>query len=164
MATPNDSRQETRPPTIEDLIQLCRHLNEEGAKYILIGGFAMLHHGLTRATEDIDLLIDPDPRNVEKIKKALLFLPDKASQEINTDDMQKYTVVRVADEIVVDLLSKACEVTYHEAAKKAEKIDLQGVVIPVANLNTMIKTKQGIRPRDKEDLKFLLLLKNEMQR
>lgn len=161
MEAQDDDRKETRPPTIDDLIRLCKHLNEEGVRYILIGGFAMIHHGLPRATEDIDLLVDSDPKNVEKIKKALLFLPDKASLDINRDDIEKYSVVRIADEFVVDLLSRACDVTYSEAIGGVEKIDLQGVVIPVANLDTMIKTKQGIRSRDKEDLNFLRLIKKE---
>lgn len=161
MEIPNDPGKKTRPPTVDDLVRLCRHLNREGARYVLIGGFAMIYHGLPRATEDIDLLVDPDPGNVEKIKSALLFLPDKASLEVRPDDVRQYSVVRVADEFVIDLLSKACEVTYQAAVRDVVKAELEGVHIPVAGLDTMIQTKQGVRPRDKEDLAFLLSLKSD---
>jgi hypothetical protein len=46
---------ESRPPTLDDLIELCRRLNEEGAGYVVIGGMAVLQLGFARATEDIDL-------------------------------------------------------------------------------------------------------------
>lgn len=160
MASQNAEGQKSRPPTIDDLVSVCRRLNEAGAKYILIGGFAINYYGLPRATEDIDLLVDPSADNISKIKEALSFLPDNAIKEIAPDDVEKYAVVRVADEIVIDLLKKACEMTYKEAG--VEYFKFKGVNIPIADISTMIKTKQGIRPRDKEDLSFLMsVLKEE---
>ena len=160
MAAQNAEGQTSRPPTIDDLVAVCRRLNEEGTKYILIGGFAMNYFGLPRATEDIDFLVDPSDENIAKIKHALSFLPDNAVREVATDDVQKYEVVRVADEITIDLLKKACEVTYENAG--IERFEFKGVNIPIADINTMIKTKLGIRPKDKEDIAFLKsILENE---
>ena len=160
MASQNAEGQKSRPPTIDDLVSVCRRLNEAGAKYILIGGFAINYYGFPRATEDIDLLVDPSADNILKIKGALSFLPDNAIEEIAPGDVEKYAVVRVADEIVIDLLKKACEMTYKEAG--VEYFKFKGVNIPIADISTMIKTKQGVRPRDKEDLSFLMsVLKEE---
>ena len=102
-----------------------------------------------RATEDIDLLVDPSEDNISKIKSALSFLPDNAVKEVALDDVEKYTVVRVADEVVIDLLKSACDITYEKAG--VEYFEFKGIRIPIADLSTMIQTKQGIRPRDKED-------------
>ena len=55
--------EETRPPSDEDLARLANSLNELGAKYIVIGGFAIIAAGYTRATMDIDLLVDTSPEN-----------------------------------------------------------------------------------------------------
>jgi hypothetical protein len=33
----NDSEKFSRNPTLEDLITLCKHLNEAGVKYVIIG-------------------------------------------------------------------------------------------------------------------------------
>lgn len=146
--------QTSRPPTIDDLVAICRSLNERGVKYVLIGGFAINYYGFPRATEAIDLLVDPSLANVSKIKDALSFLPDNAIKEVEPDDMEKYEVVRVVDEIIIDLLKKACNITYAEAG--IEYFEFKGVQIPIADISTMIKTKQGVRLRDKEDLAFLL--------
>jgi hypothetical protein len=44
----------SRSPEVEDLVALCVALNREGAKYVLIGGFAVILHGWVRATKDIE--------------------------------------------------------------------------------------------------------------
>jgi hypothetical protein len=146
--------QKSRPPTIDDLVAACKRLNEEDVKYVLVGGFAMNYYGFPRATEDIDLLVDPSDDNILKVKNALSFLPDNAVKEVAPDDVKKYEVVRVVDEITIDLLKKACDITYEKAG--IEYFEFKGVRIPIADLATMIKTKKGIRPRDKEDLAFLM--------
>ncbi|MGH7600365.1 MAG: hypothetical protein ACREOI_28770 [bacterium] len=51
-----DARPEfSRGATFDDLIELCRHLNEANAKYVVIGGFAVIHYGYFRGTNDVDL-------------------------------------------------------------------------------------------------------------
>ena len=51
-----------REPQIEDLARICRSLNETGARYLLIGGFAVIARGGARTTKDIHLLVDASPR------------------------------------------------------------------------------------------------------
>ena len=110
---------EVRPPTIDDVRRLCRALDEAQARYVLIGGFAVILHGGERTTKDVDLLVDPAPENVDRLKRALSVLEDDAAKEIDRGDLQRYTVVRVADEIMVDLLGAACGVTWTEASAQA---------------------------------------------
>jgi hypothetical protein len=66
-----------RTPEEDDLIKLCASLNSQGSKYIVIGGMAMNQHGMLRATEDIDLLVESSRENQAKVRKALEVLPDK---------------------------------------------------------------------------------------
>jgi len=47
---------EVRPPTIDDVRRLCRALDEAQARYVLIGGFAVILPGGERTTKDVDLL------------------------------------------------------------------------------------------------------------
>ena len=77
MDDPGD-RTYARAPQLEDVIDLCKKLNEEGARYALIGGFAVAIHGFTRATKDVDLLVDPSAENVAAIRRAMSTLPDNA--------------------------------------------------------------------------------------
>jgi len=64
-------------------------------------------------------------------------------------------VVRVADEVVVDLMGRACGVGYEEAARDAELIERQGVSIPVASPRTLIRLKDTPRPQDALDRAYL---------
>lgn len=150
-----EDRQYSRQPRPEDLVRICRALNNEGARYVLIGGFAVVARGLERPTKDIDLLVDSTPENVERIKRALAVLPDNAAREVGADEVERYDVIRVADEIVVDLMAKACGVTWEDAIGDSEILELDGVEIPIASLETLIRTKQTVRPHDAADREFL---------
>ena len=60
---------ESRIPLPDDLIMICRELNARGAKYMVIGGFAVIQHGFLRNTGDIDVLIEDSPENQIKARK-----------------------------------------------------------------------------------------------
>jgi len=115
-----DDRRYSRAPEFEDLVSLCKALNAENVRYVLIGGFAVILHGFVRATKDIDLLIDASAENIHRLKRAMAQLPDNAIALISDDEVEKYEVVRrIADEIVVDLMRSACGIRYDEAAHDA---------------------------------------------
>lgn len=149
----------SRAPELEDLVELCRQLNESGASYLLIGGFAVILHGFVRGTKDIDLLVDSSRENIEKVKRALCYLPDRAAEEILAEEVERYAVVRVADEIVIDLMAKACGIDYAEAMKSegCQSFELEGVEIPLATKELLIRTKNTIRPSDAMDVEYLRL-------
>ena len=152
---------EVRPPTVEDVRRICRALAGAEARYVLIGGFAVILHGGVRTTKDIDLLVDPAPDNVARLKQALSILEDNAARDIGQDDLERYKVVRVADEVMVDLLSVACGVTWADAQGAAERRDLGGAEVLLADPRTLIRTKQTIRPSDAADRAWLESLLRE---
>jgi hypothetical protein len=39
-----------REPQVEDVVRICRALNDANARYVLIGGFAVIAHGGARTT------------------------------------------------------------------------------------------------------------------
>jgi len=145
----------SRPPEKADLVTLCRALNAHGVRYIVVGGMAVIQQGYIRATEDIDLLLDNSPQNIERVRSALEILPDKAIREMAPDDLENYTVVRVADEIVVDLMLETCGISYDEAQGEIERLEIDGVLIPFANATLLLKMKQTGREKDRLDLLFL---------
>ena len=145
-----------RPPGDSDLVNLCRRLNAENAKYLVIGGFAIIHAGYGRFTEDIDLIIETDLDNEAKVYRALESLPDQAVKELDPGDVAKYTVVRVADEIMVDLMRSACGIDYAEASKDMIIREIEGVPIPFASPRLLWRMKAKThREKDAPDLVFL---------
>ena len=149
------TQKESRPPILADLLRLCSELNRLDAKYIVIGGMAVIQAGFVRATEDIDLLIEEGQQNQERVQQALRILPDQAVRDLRDGDLEKYTVVRIADEVVVDLMRRACGVNYQDALSQIRKVEIQGVTIPFAGPELLWRMKQTGREKGRLDLLFL---------
>src|SRR5207249_4258138 len=62
---------EPRAPEENDVVLLCRRLNELGARYVVVGGFAIILAGLPRTTGDIDLIVATDLENEARVYRAL---------------------------------------------------------------------------------------------
>ena len=153
---------EPRPPLQSDLVGLCSELNKRGARYIVIGGFAVITAGLPRATGAIDLMVAVDPENEAKVFSALSTLPDNAVRELQAGELQRYNVIRVADEIIVDLMRSAGGIEYDEAVKEVVEREIQGVRIPFASPRLLWRMKVVThREKDAGDLVFLRYWFNE---
>jgi hypothetical protein len=157
MDDPGD-RGYSRAPELDDLLRVCESLNRHRASYILIGGFAVILHGFVRGTKDIDLLIDSSYENVVRVKQALSILADNAVSLVSDDDIRRYTVVRVADEIVIDLLERACGIDFATAKDEIDVFTIRGVEIPVAGKELLIRMKDTVRPSDHTDVAYLRML------
>jgi hypothetical protein len=57
-----------------NLRALLEALNEHGVHFVVIGGVAVGAHGFVRGTEDLDLVPDPDPANLQRLTQALKAL------------------------------------------------------------------------------------------
>lgn len=55
-------------PDFEDLLKL---LHKHDVRYLVIGGLAFIYHARPRYTKNMDLWIEPSPRNVERANRAL---------------------------------------------------------------------------------------------
>ena len=145
----------TRVPDGADLVALARELNRLGVAYVVIGGFAINRLGLVRATEDIDLLIARDRANQALVKRALEILPDRAIRELGDEDIAEWVVVRVNDDITIDLMTEACGVRFEDAAGGIETEVVDGVPIPFAGPALLLRLKQGRCEKDRADRSFL---------
>jgi phosphoserine phosphatase len=146
----------SRQPTVEDLRDLCRELNQRGAKYVVVGGFAIRAAEYVRETMDVDLIVAPDLENEAKVYSALSTLPDNAVRELQPGELQRYNVIRVGDEILVDLMVSAGGIDYAEAAKDVVIREVDGVPIPFASPRLLWRMKSVThREKDAGDLVFL---------
>lgn len=145
-----------RIPAVEDLVDLCRCLNQLNADYVVVGGFAIRSIGYERSTADIDLLIDTSLTNEAKVYQALETLPDQAVKELQPGEVSKFVVVRIADEIIVDLMQSACGIDYTEASKDVVVRQVGDVPIPFASPRLLWRMKARThRAKDAPDLVYL---------
>ena len=152
----------------KEIVRVCKALNSAGVKYVVVRGCAVILHGYYRTTHDIDLLVDSSGENIRRLKKAFqdIFRSNEIS-EIRDVDVDQYAVVRFApesEEIVIDLIGKIGTIDFKIANQDVEEIELEGIKIPVCGLTTLIETKKGVRPKDKEDLLFLKGKKEFLER
>src|SRR5882757_8329870 len=56
----------------EDFRDFLSALNKQEVRYLLVGGFAVILHGYSRTTGDMDIWVERTPENYLRIKKAFL--------------------------------------------------------------------------------------------
>jgi hypothetical protein len=149
----------TRPASWEDVIDLTRRLNRHGVRYILVGGYALAAHGYVRMTEDVDIAVDPDPRNSARWIAALTELPDAAAGEL-VGEHDPFAgdylhAIRINDEFTIDLLPSVAGIGFDELLRHITHLDVDGETIPVLDLRGLLATKQGTRPKDQADAAVL---------
>lgn len=127
------------------------------ARFVIIGGFAVIAHDYVRATEDIDLLVPTDTLNDLALDKALMslnarwssgdrFVPgalgDREHARLDTDAGQ------------IDLLREgAPPLDFESVSAKALRADLGDGPFLVAGLESLVAFKRlAGRPRDRNDL------------
>jgi hypothetical protein len=140
-----------RPASVEDLKFLLRALADHHVDYLLIGGYALYALGYQRGTTDIDIVLRPTREQGERVKQALLMLPDRAAIDLDPEWFVEGGTIRVADAFVVDLMFNACGETYDSLQPYAVTIDFEGVLVRTLNLEGMLKTKQSNREKDNLD-------------
>ncbi len=144
-----------RPASVDDLKLLLHALNEHGVDYLLIGGYALYALGYQRGTVDVDVVLRPTREQGEKVKAALLLLPDGVAKDLDPEWFAEGETIRVADAFVVDLMFNACGETYESLLPYAVTIDLDGVPVRTLNIEGLLKTKQTVREKDKLDREVL---------
>jgi len=140
-----------------DMIEL---FNEYSVRYLVAGAYAMATCGYSRSTYDIDLWIDKDEKNVEKV---LLALDDFGVPfEIQKDDLAKdNAIIQIGIvPIRIDILTDIDGVDFDEAYEKRVEHDFGDLMATVLHLDDILKNKiASNRAKDKIDVIELKRLK-----
>ena len=145
----------SRPATLDDLKTLLRSLDQHRVDYFLIGGYALAAHGYQRATTDIDIVVPASAAAGQRVRAALLILPDQAAKEIEPAWFEEGENIRVADAFVVDVMLNANGMTYEALRPYAETIQIDGIPVKTINLEGLLLTKQTLREKDIPDRMIL---------
>jgi hypothetical protein len=141
------------------LVTVCKLLNDAQVKYVVVGGFALALHGVTRATKDVDVLIEGDTGNVRRALEALAQLPYGVARELDAEEVARKAITVIGDDPRVDLLTLAWSVRYADAAPRIEKEVIDGVEVPYVDIDTLIRSKRTGRLQDQADVEELERIK-----
>ena len=136
---------------IVDLRGLLRRLHEHDVDYVLFGALAMVFYGYVRNTEDLDIAIDPEPDNLDRVTEwlqsidAMLKLnpsrPFGARERWGMQKGSNATVVTSLGQVdVVQQLPGMPE--WPQLIAEAELYEIEGMRVRVMNRRTLIELKR----------------------
>ncbi|MGQ0767332.1 MAG: DUF6036 family nucleotidyltransferase [Gemmatimonadota bacterium] len=137
------------------LALVCAQLNETDAAYAVVGASAMQLWGTTRATRDIDILIEPTIDNAARVLLALSRLGFGIAGELRPEDVASRTVTMIGDTPNVDVLTRAWNLRWEDARDRLAVFEVEGVQVPTVSIADLIESKRTGRTQDSADIEAL---------
>jgi hypothetical protein len=160
---------------VDDLEKVFFALQQCGARYLVVGGVAVVLHGHPRFTADLDLVLSLEPTNLRNALDALKVLGYRPRAPVAVDEFVDPEIRRSWIEekglTVFSLWSAQLPLTeidvfveepfpFEATYARALRADLGFGIVTVASIDDLIdlKTRAG-RPKDLEDVRVLRQLK-----
>jgi predicted nucleotidyltransferase len=140
-----------------DLIDLLRALNDEGAEYIIVGGYAFAVHGRVRATKDADIFVGTRAENAAKVWRALARF-GAPLHELRLEDLSEpdtfFIMGRPPNQI--DIITTIDGVSFEDAWSNRLEATYGGVRVNYIGRDDLIANKEAAdRPQDRLDVAYL---------
>jgi len=162
----------TRVPT--DFLSLFVTLNSSGSRYVVVGGLALVMHGIDRLTADVDLIVDLAPEASRAAVQALTTAGFRPLAPVDPLEFSNATVRRAWRTArhmevfsfwdpdnrrpTVDLFLES-PVPFDELWRDAALVELGDVSVRVASIAHLIRLKEiAGRPQDLQDIERLRTL------
>jgi predicted nucleotidyltransferase len=132
-------------------------LNEHEVRYLVIGGYAVGYYGYPRATNDLDIWIDNEPQNAEKLVQALKrfgFDDKEMKPEIFLIEGQ---IIRIGHPpIRIELLTSISGVQFDQCYRSRTAGSIDGIEMKLIGLEELkINKKASGRHKDLNDVENL---------
>jgi uncharacterized nucleotidyltransferase DUF6036 len=140
----------------------------ENARFVVVGGFAVIANRFVRATEDIDFLVPDDSANDHRVLAALRRLSGvrfRDSAPLGDEHLLGQTHLRArTDAGIVDIIRGGLPpLDYDTVEERGRKADYGGVEFKVAGLASIVGFKRlAGRPQDRNDLERLAEIHGEL--
>lgn len=153
----------TQPEFTPD--KILEVLNRHEVDYVVIGGLAGIAHGSSLPTQDVDITPDRDPSNLARLSEALTELDARVRSGDDTlpfgHDSESLASAGVRNlrtsygELDISMVPSGTQ-GYSDLVREAVPTSILGVVVPVASLADVIRSKQAAnRPKDQRVLPVL---------
>jgi predicted nucleotidyltransferase len=140
-----------------DFREFIQSLNDNGVRYLVVGGYAVALHGHPRYTKDIDIWVDLDLENAGKLIRAI----DQfgfGELGLNPDDfMEADQIIQLGDPPNrIDLITSLPGVEFADCFSSRLEVEMDGVKVNFIDLENLRKNKKASgRFQDLADLESL---------
>jgi hypothetical protein len=147
------------PPDWSEFIGL---LNFHGVRYLIVGAHALAVHGRPRATQDIDVWVEPTAVNAKRLGKALgefgfAALAHEARRFAEPDRMATLG----NPPLRIDIMTSITGVPFSKAWKGRIKVALDGYEVGFLGRKELVENKLACgRPKDQADIALLEEIEN----
>ena|SRR5687768_1211423 len=139
--------------------EVLKRLLENQVDFLLIGGYAVIYHGYERTTGDMDIWLRPVNENKQNLINALQAAGyDKDDvQQLSDLDFTKHAAFSISEEPQrMDFITIINQVSFDEAYMNKVVFELEGLKVPIINLNELILSKMNTgRKKDEADVEEL---------
>src|SRR4051812_10064484 len=144
----------TMTPLPLEFQDLLKSLNEKGVKYLVVGGWAVIHYGYVRYTGDIDIWIAVSPDNTERLADALLQFC-QGTFDPETINTRRKTIEIGRPPLRVHIMCDISGVEFDTCMKRGERGEWEGIPVPVISLRDLMRNKSATgRPKDDADVDY----------
>jgi len=145
---------------VSDFKQILADLNSAGVRYVVIGGIALIRHGVVRATRDVDAVIAGEAENIARMRSLIDAWPatrPDGSPVPGESVAPGRTINLATPHGDLDLLSeRSSPLSFNELLARAEVCRIDGVEAPICSLADLVALKRlASRERDLMDLRDL---------
>jgi hypothetical protein len=155
-------------------LRLLQLLHESQIEFVIVGGVAVVIHGSTLVTKDLDICLRFDERNLKKLGAILSPLnakdrltPQRLLFEINDKNWHMLKNIYLeTDWGILDCLGAVLGIgSYDEVVKHSVLTDLPFGKCAVLSIDSLIRAKEAIgRPHDMAAARQLRLIKQKRER
>ncbi len=138
----------------KDLLQI---FVEEKIRFLVVGGYAVIHHAQPRYTKDLDLWVEPTKENARKLMCAFhrFGLPLIGLTESDFAEPSTQFSIGVPP-CEIDLLTSIPGLEFPPCWNNRELSDEEGIPVPYLSKTDLITAKKTAgRPQDLADLEEL---------
>jgi len=141
----------------KNFLEFSKLLNDHKVKYLIVGGYAVIHHGYPRSTVDFDVFVEMTRINAKRLSKAIAdfgFDPAEYSPEFF---LRPSSILMIGREPWrIDIFTTIKGLDFKTAHKSRVLLSVGGVPIPFVSKADLITSKKAAnRDRDRDDLKRL---------
>jgi hypothetical protein len=138
------------------LQDVFKSFQQHDVKYVVIGGIASILHGVPRATFDLDILIDANSENCQRLLDALHDAGLGTASLTNVKDLLANEITIFRDRVRLDVQTSTPGIKFQDAWVHRKTVSYQGQDFYILSKEDLIASKRAAgRSVDLEDVRLL---------